>query len=74
MIDDMPRNGPPVRGAFSLIGVALAYASSKMQERVRGIAGYHSEGIDKEIWRPEELGYLTCFRSAHVHAVLILFF
>jgi hypothetical protein len=45
-----------------------------MQERVRGIAGYHSEGIDKEIWRPEELGYLTCFRSAHVHAVFILFF
>ena len=47
--DDMPRDGRPIGGEFSLIAAALAYASSRMQERVRGIAGYHREGIDKEM-------------------------
>ncbi len=52
--DNMARDGRrPIRGAFSLIAkAALAYASSRMQERVRGIAGYHSKGIDK-VRRPK---------------------
>lgn len=53
----------------SLDMVALAYACSRMQERMRGIAGYHNEGIDKK-GKPTQRkdDYMA---SAHVHAVLV---